>query len=223
MLYQLSLKIQHRCDYSLFSSKHSGIRLRLWCNYQEDILEIMGGSQDNLEKAKADVDSLGLIIKRTDLGESIHVILRKCVCRESKDSLCRIYDSLNALVIPPVEIIDGIERVQLLLFQDVVSTLLKKLKGVCKAELINIQPMQSHDGPYPLLMQSDKFQRILSGRQLEALTLAAKHGYYAIPRQIKTEQLASQMGISRRTFIEHLHKAESKIVHALIPLLLFRK
>ncbi len=223
MLYQLSLKIQHGCDYSLFSSKHPGIRLRLWCNYQEDILEIIGSSPNNFEKVKADVDSLGLIMKKTDLGESIHVIVRKCVCQESKDSPCCVYDSLNVLVIPPVEIIDGVERVQVLLFQDVVSTLLENLKGVCKAELVNIQPIQSHDTPYPLLMPSEKFQRILSERQLEALTLAAKHGYYAIPRQIKTEQLANQMGISRRTFIEHLHKAEGKIVHALVPLLLFKK
>jgi predicted DNA binding protein len=223
MLYQLSLKIQHGCDYSLFSSKHPGIRLRLWCNYQEDILEIIGNSQGYFEKAKTDVDRLGLIMKKTDLGESIHVIVRKCVCQESKDSPCCIYDSLNALVIPPVEILDGIERVQVLLFQDVVSKLLEELKGVCKAELVNIQPIQSHEKSYPLLLQSEKFQNILSKRQLEALTLAAKHGYYAIPRRIKTEQLASQMGISRRTFNEHLHKAEGKIVHALVPLLLFKK
>ncbi|MFX0206656.1 MAG: helix-turn-helix domain-containing protein, partial [Candidatus Hodarchaeota archaeon] len=61
-----------------------------------------------------------------------------------------------------------------------------------------------------------------SERQLEALILAVKQGYYEIPRKVPTEELASRLAIGRRTFIEHLHKAENKIFRALVPLLMFQ-
>lgn len=52
----------------------------------------------------------------------------------------------------------------------------------------------------------------LTPRQLEALLLAVKHGYFETPRRVEAEDLAEQLGIGRSTFQEHLRKAEQALL-----------
>lgn len=52
----------------------------------------------------------------------------------------------------------------------------------------------------------------LTERQLTALNLAIKNGYYDSPRRTSTEALASASGLSRSTFQEHLRKAERHVL-----------
>ncbi|MFX0092279.1 MAG: helix-turn-helix domain-containing protein, partial [Candidatus Hodarchaeota archaeon] len=58
-----------------------------------------------------------------------------------------------------------------------------------------------------------------TSKQQEALTLAFQEGYYELPRKIILESLAKEMNVGRRTFEEHLRKAERKIMAFLIPIL----
>lgn len=48
----------------------------------------------------------------------------------------------------------------------------------------------------------------LTPRQLEALRLAVRSGYYEVPRRVEARELAAQVGLGRSTFEEHLRKAE---------------
>jgi predicted DNA binding protein len=48
----------------------------------------------------------------------------------------------------------------------------------------------------------------LTRRQLEALQLAVRSGYYEVPRRVEARDLAAQVGLGRSTFEEHLRKAE---------------
>ncbi|MBM3234219.1 hypothetical protein FJZ19_03935 [Candidatus Pacearchaeota archaeon] len=52
----------------------------------------------------------------------------------------------------------------------------------------------------------------ITEKQLQAIKLAIKRGYYKFPKQINLEKLAKETGISKETFFEHLAKAESKIL-----------
>jgi Predicted DNA binding protein len=56
----------------------------------------------------------------------------------------------------------------------------------------------------------------LSSGQEEALLAAIEEGYYEIPRETKTAEVAGTLGISRRTFEEHLRRAENKIIKGMI-------
>ncbi|MFB6160217.1 MAG: helix-turn-helix domain-containing protein [Haloferacaceae archaeon] len=52
----------------------------------------------------------------------------------------------------------------------------------------------------------------LSPRQREALDLARARGYYAYPRETDAGALAAEMGVTKSTYLEHLRKAEAKVL-----------
>ena len=52
----------------------------------------------------------------------------------------------------------------------------------------------------------------LSPRQREAFRLARARGYYGYPREATAGDLAAELGVSKTTFLEHLRKAEAKLL-----------
>ena len=61
---------------------------------------------------------------------------------------------------------------------------------------------------------SDEWRRldVLTRSQREVFELARDRGYYEWPREVSTRELAAEMDISKTTLLEHLRKAESKLL-----------
>ncbi|MFW9991531.1 MAG: helix-turn-helix domain-containing protein [Candidatus Odinarchaeota archaeon] len=90
-----------------------------------------------------------------------------------------------------------------------ISRLLKLLKAVGWFKILSLQTNTVSE--FSLLSLS-----FLTERQKEALLLAKKHGYYDVPRKITAEELATKLGITKSTIIEHLRKAENRIISTLL-------
>lgn len=52
----------------------------------------------------------------------------------------------------------------------------------------------------------------LTSSQREVFNLARKRGYYQWPRGVSTRELAAEMDVSKTTLLEHLRKAEAKLL-----------
>lgn len=61
---------------------------------------------------------------------------------------------------------------------------------------------------------SDSKAEQLSQRQREMFLLACDMGYYSWPRETTTREMADQLDITKTTFLEHLRKAEAKLLNA---------
>jgi DNA-binding MarR family transcriptional regulator len=53
---------------------------------------------------------------------------------------------------------------------------------------------------------------VLTAQQREIIIAAEKHGFFKYPRKIKPEELAKIIGISKGTTLEHLRKAEDRLM-----------
>ncbi len=56
----------------------------------------------------------------------------------------------------------------------------------------------------------------LTGREREVMMTARRLGYYQYPRAASTKEIAQELGITKTTLIEHLRKAENKLVTSVI-------
>jgi len=56
----------------------------------------------------------------------------------------------------------------------------------------------------------------LTDKQNHILAQAMRWGYYRYPRKIGTEELAKRVGVSRTTLVEHLRKAENRVMEKVL-------
>ena len=57
---------------------------------------------------------------------------------------------------------------------------------------------------------------VLTEKQRMTVTAAYEHGYYDYPKKIGSEELASKIGISKGTMMEHLRKAEGRMLREIL-------
>jgi predicted DNA binding protein len=66
------------------------------------------------------------------------------------------------------------------------------------------------------LTEFEESKSMLTDRQLEVVTCALEEGYFEWPREISSEELADELEINRTTALEHLRKAQSKLLTSAI-------
>jgi predicted DNA binding protein len=85
--------------------------------------------------------------------------------------------------------------------RDDLRNIVSELREIGSVELAQLTPYQGAES-------------ILSDRQAEVVMLALEDGYYEWPREADAETLAGRLDISHSTFLEHLRKAESKLLRS---------
>ncbi len=57
---------------------------------------------------------------------------------------------------------------------------------------------------------------ILTGKQMEVMVAAFQNGYFDYPKKISSEQLCQKVGISKPTLLQHMRKAEGRILREIM-------
>ncbi|MHA2216670.1 MAG: helix-turn-helix domain-containing protein [Candidatus Hodarchaeales archaeon] len=221
MLYNFILEIQHDCSFSVFSQNHPKIEIQRWCNTQHDIIELKGDKND-LEAAITDLEEdLGSVI--TIFPDQGHVQLVLKLCNYDVFRLDKIFNRYNCLELPPVKYFAGREICNLIVTPEDAGLILEDIRKEdpsAKVNILKLAPLKSATEPYPFYLPLDSLKNDLTSKQQEVLKLAYTKGYYELPRSVFLEKLAKEMNIHRRTYEEHLRKAEKKIMSYLVPSLM---
>ena len=209
---QIKLKIIHKgCWASESTAKHRGIRLvhagpyvvlRKGKNFHEieSVWQVSSRNQKDLESFFAE-------LKRDARIENFEII-KKIGSRavffvkyKIKYSQFEMALSKGALPAEPVVIEDGVEHHSFLTeTNEVMNSILEKIKNDNEVTIVSIgQPKET----------KDKFA--LTDKQREALRIAFMYNYYQWPRKVNLDQLAKVAKISKKVFLDHLRKAESKV------------
>jgi len=56
----------------------------------------------------------------------------------------------------------------------------------------------------------------LTDRQREMLIAAKRYGYYDYPRRMNAEELSKRVGVTKATLVEHLRKAEGRLLASIL-------
>lgn len=126
-------------------------------------------------------------------------------------------DSINDALISrgfipdePVRITDGTEYWAVVIHEDrdVVTERLDEIRREREAT-VTVEVMRSLEkGVMDGMFRNDR----LSKRQREVFELAQEKEYYTWPREISAGELAAELDISEATLLEHLRKAEAKLL-----------
>lgn len=110
----------------------------------------------------------------------------------------------------PTRIRDGVERWSLVTHHDRerAGDLLDEVREEMDAE-VDVERLSVSDRSSTA--ESRPLDR-LSDRQREAFRLAQRNGYYGWPRETTARDLAAELGVSKTTYLEHLRKAEEKLL-----------
>jgi hypothetical protein len=122
-------------------------------------------------------------------------------------SLSSILSSIgvaDGYMFPPLGIRDGKIKISFLGSTRQVGDFLEKIgaKGIRFKVVMLSDASFSPDSPLNRLTE----------KQREVLITAYKLGYYDIPRRINSDQLAEKLGIVNSTLVEHLRKAERRLL-----------
>lgn len=128
------------------------------------------------------------------------------------DMICPILLKHGFVHSAPVRIENGRETWQVVFAgeRDAITPQLDKIRAEGPAE-VTVESVASAD---PSNGGEERQRRLdtLTPTQREVFQFARNEGYYEWPRGISTRELAKKFDISKTTFLEHLRKAEAKLL-----------
>lgn len=117
----------------------------------------------------------------------------------------------NAYFSTAIPVVGGIEKWNVLVKEENKTSLFSQLDRVGVVKTDRIKRLELEGEGF-----SEGMNVIwgLSGKQLHIIKTALDSGYYDCPRQIDSRGLARKVGIAQSTLLEHLRKAQFKILRA---------
>src|SRR5213593_3683728 len=218
--YELSFKLQHDCPYSHFSKNHPSAVISHWCNWSRDVLEIFHRDlrsrrvQQEIREMFKSIDSK--IIRTSRTISNLQVVIQHCACDKLPPPTLPTIEKRNCLNLQPMVYTGGWEWYRVAAFSERdVKTLFKDFEQDCTVEVTSRRSISEESVHSSLLVSTGSVLGGLTNKQTRAMMTALDHGYYNLPRGASAEEIARRLGIPRTSFVDHLRKAENKVMQAM--------
>ncbi len=222
--FKVAFKVRHECPYSTFSEEFPQVTISHWCNWSMDVVEILSDNlaeeniQDGIRRMFTKLGSQ--VIRSSNGGDKLQVILQHCSCDMLPPPTLPLIEEYECLDLQPRVYSKGWEYYQVLSFSGSdIKRLIEALSEKAAVRVIS-KSMISEDAVHDsLLVSASSLIGNLTRKQVWAITSAFENGYYDHPRRANAEEIAIRNGVPRTSFVDHLRKAESKIIGSVFPYL----
>lgn len=218
-MFEVVFKAAHDGFYYNMSRRFPSFRRFFWCNYSNDIMEIVVDDPEEYRLVMEEVAKYkpsGIIEESSDQMK-FHLVVKSCTCTE-ENTVRRHMGSLDVLPIFPVITEKGWEYHRVLFFrhEDFEELVQRLAENGFIIEILRKVPFDGYIGG-SLTFNTDTLMSGLTEKQVDALLTAYRYGYYYLPRRADVQTIADRIQVPRTTFQEHLKKAENKLMATMIP------
>ena len=170
-------------------------------------LHILEGEKENtkkfIEEFKKDKS-----LKKIEVNED-QVLTLNVLNKKDYSIYASVFDKRIIYTKPVIQHVDGYETWELASWDK--KTLIKIMDiPYFKMEILSIKKIKGVNLFLP------QIQPNISEKQMKALQIAIKNGYYKFPRKTNLNKLAKIEKVSKQTFQENLRKAENKLIPFLV-------
>jgi len=97
--------------------------------------------------------------------------------------------------------------------------LFRDLERHCTVEVTSRRTISEESIHTDTLVSTATLLGGLTRKQAKALVVALDNGYYNLPRSATAAEIAQRLGIPRTSFVDHLRKAQNKVIRGVGPYL----
>lgn len=205
------------------ATKRGDSSIELWCSNHCDLLYVTGSITQEVHDEIASTvgiehasDGRPGIAETVDKDHEQIIVTSECLRPHTENDIESYLATHNCLLLPPLRYERGGKVVRVVTFDpDNMTRFYQDIQNSFRVQVLSKREINAISRNRPMLSAGSLMPE-LSDRQQEAISTAWESGYYEIPRETTTEELAAHMGIDRRTFEEHLRLAEREFVSVLI-------
>lgn len=209
-MHQATIRIEDDTAYASATAGNDAV-IELWCNEHCDLLHVLGPADDAIEYVSRQVG----VRDQIQEGDEQLIITKDCLKQHEEGYIETYVQRHDCLLLPPLKYEDGAKRVRVLaLDSQRLTNFFRDLNDDFPVDVASKQTVSVPVSGSPLLRLS-AFLPSLSARQQQVLLAAWQAGYYEIPREVTTAELAEKFDLDRRTVEDHIRRAEQKLVDAL--------
>lgn len=217
--YEARLDIRHDCPYCMLTERYPGLRISSWDNASTHVAVVTSSSTGDLEKFEEELASYLPYATVNRQGGGLEIVIRdRDIDPGAVTSLISRSDCWCA---QPTVAEDGWERYRVFSWDK--GNILRLVNLVQEhGGMISLESMRQVGLPSlteEMLVPIEGLVEGLTAKQSEILALAIEHGYFDSPARVSADVMAKLTGLSRSTVMEHLRKAEGKVLLNILPLL----
>ena len=205
-MYKAVFRIDGDSPYSK-STSGTDTEIKLWCNDHCDLLYVTGERQDDvISHVRSEVG----VDEQLEDHNGQFVITKDCLAEQAGDYIRPYLVANNCLLFPPWQYENGTKVVRVLALDPAnLSSFYRDISSEYSVIVESKRKLAKVESETPMLSMRSQFPT-LTDRQREVFLIAHERGYYEIPRDTTTAEIADAVGVGRRTVEDHLRRAEAK-------------
>lgn len=210
-MYKAVFRINGNSPYSQ-STMGTDTEISLWCNDHCDLLYITGERQEEvLTHVRSEVG----VNKQHEDDDGQVVVTEACLEEGAGNHVKPHLVANTCLLLPPWQYRDGMKIVRVLALNATsLTSFYRDISAEYTVVVESKQELTEGESKMPLFSMNTHLPT-LTDRQREVFLAAYERGYYEIPRETTTTEIAEIVGVGRRTAEHHLRRAEEKFADRL--------